>query len=175
MGNPIEQTPDGLCASRFLMHEQPAFIGGNNVIRFTLVGNEIRGLVLVVRNGDANKTRVDLTDANAGSIDYRLDARRLWKMTPSQIIEEMNAFYPFLGNGIWTREAGVFVIPRFGGPPDPGSNVTGQGEYWLQTVEQTLMQIELGGADITTSPGQLELIYDALAIAGQVPAHLEGG
>jgi hypothetical protein len=174
MGNPIEQTPDGLCASRFLMHEQPAFIGGNNVIRFTLVGNEIRGLVLVVRNGDANKTRVDLTDTNAGSLDYRLDARRLWKMTPSQVIEEMASFYPLLGNGVWTREAGVFVIPRFGGAPDPGSNVTGQGEYWLQTVEQTLMQVELGGADITTSPGSLELIYDALAIAGQVPAHLEG-
>ena len=50
----------------------------------------------------------------------------------------------------------------------------GQGEYWLQTVEQTLMQIELGGGDVTTPPGSIEVIYDALAIAGQVPAHLEG-
>lgn len=174
LGNPIEQLPDGLICSRFLMHEQPVFNTGNNVLRFTLVGNELRGLILVVRNGDANKTRVDLTDANAGAIDYRLDARRLWKMSPSQLIEEMNAFYLMLGNGTWTREAGVFVIPRFGGPSDAGDAAAGQGEYWLQTVEQTLMQIELGGGDVTTPPGSIEFIYDALAIAGQVPAHLEG-
>jgi hypothetical protein len=174
LGNPIEQLPDGLICSRFLMHEQPAIIGGNNVLRFTLVGNELRGIILVVRNGDANKSRVDLTDANAGAIDYRLDARRLWKMTPSQMIEEMAAFYAWLGNGVWTRDVGVFVIPRFAGPSDSGDSAAGQGEYWLQTVEQTLMQIELGGGDITTSPGSVEFIYDALAIAGQVPAHLEG-
>ena len=174
LGNPIEQLPDGLCASRFLMHEQPVFNGGNNVVRMTLVGNELRGIILVVRNGDANKTRVDLTDANAGSIDFRLDSRRIWKMNPSQWIEEMAAYYPNLGAGVWTREAGVFVFPRFAGAPDPGSNVDGQGEYWLQTVEQTLMQMELNGGDIANAPGSIELIYDALAIAGQVPAHLEG-
>lgn len=174
LGNPIQQLPDGIVCSRFNMHEQPVFNSGNNVLRFTLVGNEIRGLILIVRNGDANKTRVDLTDANAGAIDYRLDARRLWKMNPSQLIEEMNAFYLLLGSGVWTREAGVFVIPRFSGPADAGDPAAGQGEYWLQTVEQTLMQIELAGTDITTPPGSVEFIYDALAIAGQVPAELEG-
>jgi hypothetical protein len=174
LGNPIEQLPDGLVCSRFLMHEQPIFNSGNNVLRFTLVGNEIRGLILVVRNGDANKTRADLTDANAGAVDYRLDARRLWKMNPSQIIEEMSAFYMWLGNGVWTRETGVFVIPRFSGPPDSGDPGAGQGEYWLQTVEQTLMQIELSGTDLANPPGSVEFIYDALAIAGQVPAYLEG-
>lgn len=174
LGNPIEQLPDGLVCSRFLMHEQPVFNTGNNVLRFTLVGNELRGLILVVRNGDANKSRVDLTDANAGAIDFRLDARRLWKMTPSQLIEEMSAFYMWLGNGTWTRETGVFVIPRFAGPSDAGDAGAGQGEYWLQTVEQTLMQIELGGGDVANPPGSVEFIYDALAIAGQVPAHLEG-
>ena len=174
LGNPIEQLPDGLVCSRFLMHEQPAFNGGNNVVRFTLVGNELRGIALVIRNGDANKTRVDLTDAGAGSIDFRLDSRRLWKMNPSQLIEEMAAFYGYIGSGVWTREAGVFAIPRFSGPSDSGDAMAGQGEYWLQTVEQTLMQIELNGTDITTPPGSIEVIYDALAIAGQVPAHLEG-
>ena len=34
------------------------------------------------------------------------------------------------------------------------------------------MQLEFGGADITTSPGSLEIIYDALAIAGEVPPEL---
>lgn len=174
LGNPIQQLPDGLACSRFLMHEQPAITSANNVTRETLTGNELRGIILVVRNGDANKTRVDLTDANAGAIDFRLDARRLWKMTPSQIIEEMNAFYYNLGNGTWTREAGVFVIPRFSGAVSSGSPTDGQGEYWLQTVEQTLLQLEYGGADITTSPGTLEIVYDALAIAGELAPELEG-
>jgi hypothetical protein len=175
MGNQIQQVPDGIVCSRFLMHEQPSITGANNVIRETLTGNELRGFILIVRNGDANKSRIDLTDANAGAIDFRLDSRRLWKMTPSQLVEEMTAFYPFLSSGVWTREAGVYVIPRFSGAPSAESNVSGQGEYWLQTVEQTLMQFEFGGADITTSPGSLEIVYDALAIAGEIPPELEGG
>lgn len=174
LGNAIQQIPDGLVCSRFIMHEMPPLTSGNNIIRETLTGNELRALILIVRNGDANKSRVNLTDTNAGPIDFRLDARRLWKMTPSQIIEEMQAFYPFLGSGTWVRETGVYVIPRFSGAPSAGDPGAGQGEYWLQTVEQTLMQLEFGGADITTSPGQMEIIYDALAIAGEVPPELEG-
>lgn len=174
LGNPIQQIPDGLAASRFLMHEQPSITSANNVVRETLTGNELRGLLFVVRNGDANHTRIDLTDANAGAIDFRLDARRLWKMTPSQIIEEMNAFYQALALGTWTRETGVFVVPRYSGPANAGDNFSGQGEYWLQTVEQTLLQLEFGGGDVTTSPGTFEIIYDALAIAGDLSPELEG-
>lgn len=174
LGNAIQQLPDGLVASRFLMHEQPVVTSANNVIRETLTGNELRGIVWIWRNGDANKTRVDLTDPNAGAMDFRLDSRRLWKMTPSQLIEEMNAFYYNLGNGTWTRETGVFVVPRFSGGASGGDPAAGQGEYWLQTVEQTLSQLEYGGADITTPPGTQEIIYDALAIEGDVPPELEG-
>ncbi len=166
LGNPIGQVPDGLIASRFNMHEIPQMVAGNNVIRETLTGNEIRALIFIVRNGNAAQARVDLTDANAGTIRFRLDNRQLWAMRPSQWIEEMADFYDFLGNGTWTREAGVFVVPRF--------RMGQEGDYWLQTVEQTLLQMELGGADITTSPGTLEIIYDVLAIAGNVPDKLEG-
>jgi len=174
LGNPIQQVPDGLVCSRFLMHEQPVFQAGNNVIRQTLTGNELRGLLIVIRNGDANKSRVNLTDANAGPLDFRIDARRLWKMNQSQIVEEMQAFYLLLGSGTWTRETGVYVIPRFAGHANAGDAFAGQGEYWLQTVEQTLLQIELGGGDIANPPGSFEIIYDALAIAGEVPPELEG-
>jgi hypothetical protein len=174
LGNSIQQIPDGLNCSRFLMHEQPPLTSANNVIRETLTGNELRGLIFVVRNGDANKTRIDLTDANASAIDFRLDARRIWKMTPSQIVEEMNAFYQCLALGTWTRETGVYVIPRYSGSPNAGDNLAGQGEYWLQTVEQTLLQLEFGGADVTTPPGSFEIIYDALAVAGELAPELEG-
>jgi hypothetical protein len=174
LGNQIQQIPDGIVCSRFLMHEQPSITSANNVVRETLTGNEIRGLVFIVRNGDANHTRTDLTDANTGAIDFRLDSRRIWKMTPSQLVEEMNAFYLPLGLGIWSREAGVYVVPRYSGAVSSGDPMAGQGEYWLQTVEQTLLQLEFNGADIGTSPGTFEIIYDALAIAGDLPPELEG-
>jgi hypothetical protein len=174
LGNPIQQIPDGLSCSRFLMHEQPPLTSANNVIRETLTGNELRALIFVIRNGDANKTRIDWTDAGAGPIDFRLDARRVWKMTPSQLVEEMMSFYPPLAGATWARETGVYVIPRFSGPSSAGDNTSGQGEYWLQTVEQTLLQLEFGGGDVTTAPGSFEIIYDALAIAGELHPELEG-
>jgi hypothetical protein len=167
LGNPIEQVPPGLGASRFVMHELPALAAGSNVIRHTLMGNEIRAVAWIVRNSLG--ARVDLTDANTGPIDFRLDNRRLWKMKPSQIIEEMNWFYEQLANGSSVREVGVYVIPRF---RDPGRLI---GEYWLQTVEQTLLQAELNGADLgANAPGSLEVLYDELAVAGALPAELEG-
>lgn len=173
MGNTTEQIPDGLVASRFLMHELPIITAGNNVVRETLTGNEYRGVMYIFRNGNALQTRFDLTDVNAGPIDYRQDSRRLWKMNPTQLVEHMNNFYFLLANGVWTKDTGVYVIPRFSGPADTGNN-DGQGEYWQQTVEQTLLQTELLGGDLSTSPGQVEIIYDALAIAGPVPPELEG-
>lgn len=173
LGNSIDQIPDGLVASRFLMHEEPPLTSGNNVIRETLTGNELRGLILIFRNGSTFAPRVDLTDAGAGTVDFRLDSRREWNMTPSQIIEEMDAFYGKLQSASSTRETGVFVIPRFAGATTGDEN-GGQGEYWLQTIEQTLMQLEFNGTDITTAPGQVEMVYDALAIAGDVPPDLEG-
>jgi hypothetical protein len=156
------------------MHEQPVLTSANNVVRQTLTGNELRALMLIVRNGDANKTRVNLTDTGAGPLDFRIDARRLWKMNPTQLVEEMQAFYLLLGAGTWTREAGVYVIPRFAGHANAGDAFSGQGEYWLQTVEQTLLQIEFNGGDISSAPGSVEIVYDALAIAGEVTPELEG-
>ena len=158
LGTPIEELPPGLVASRFVMHELPVFNAGNNTTRHTLMGNEIRGIAWIVRNSLG--ARVDLTDANAGAIDFRLDNRRLWKMRPSQIVEEMSWFFEDLQNGTWTRETGVYVIPRF-------RNIgRATGEHWLQTVEQTLLQAELSGGDLgANAPGTLELIYDELAIA----------
>lgn len=174
LGNTIEQIPDGLVASRFLMHEIPVITSANNVIRETLTGNEYRGVLLIFRNGNTLQTRFDLTDALAGPIDFRQDSRRMWKMNQSQLVEHMASFYFLLGNGVWTKDVGVYVIPRFAGPADPGGANDGQGEYWQQTIEQTLLQTEFLGGDLAASPGQVEIVYDALAIAGTVPPELEG-
>ena len=183
---PIAPVPPGIGVSRFVMREAFTALGaGANTIKFNLTGNEIRGLILIFR--DVNSNRVDLTDANVGVFRFRLDNRVQWVMTPSMIIEEMNKFYAtfyggggsstgysgasgaFTGSTIaagFNRELGVYVIPRF---RDPGSHT---GEYWLQTVEQSLLQIEFNGGDGATS---LEVIYDQLAVSSELlPAELEG-
>jgi hypothetical protein len=167
LGHSIVGVPDGMSTSRFLMHENPPLVGGNNVVRHTLVGNEIRGIIWVVRNSLG--ARVDLTDANAGAIDVRLDNRRLFKRTPTQIVEQMFDFYEDLGNGTWTRETGVYAYARYRRPGDL------LGEYWLQTVEQSLLAAEFGGADLGANvPGTLEIIYDELAVAGALNPEYEG-
>lgn len=172
LGNSIDQIPLGLNCSRFINHETPQLQATN---RCTLVGNEIRALGFLVRNGDANGTRVDLTDGNAGVCQLYKDQRTLWKQYPSQWIEEMNAFYEFLANGTSTRETGMFIVPRYAGNGGSGGESDGQGEYWLQTVEQTYLHLDLGGtADIVTAPGTIEIIYDVLAIAGDLDPSLEG-
>jgi hypothetical protein len=172
LGNPIQPTPDGLIVSRFVMHELPPVVAGNNVLRHTLMGNELRGVLWILRNSVQNGgtgTRIDLTDASGGPIDIRLDNRRLWKMNQSQLVEEMNWFYEQIANATWTRDTGVYVYPRF---RDPGRVL---GEYWLQTVEQSLLQMEVSGTDLGANvPGTLEIIYDELAVAGPLPANLEG-
>jgi hypothetical protein len=167
LGNPIDPTPDGMAVSRFVMHELPPIAAGANVIRHSLMGNELRGVVWIVRNSLG--ARVDLTDASAGPIDFRLDNRRLWKMTQSQLVECMNEFYGDLQNGVLARDVGVYAVPRF---RDQGRVL---GEYWLQTVEQSLLQMEMNGTDLGANvPGSLEIIYDELAVAGAIPANLEG-
>lgn len=172
LGNPIQPVPDGLVVSRFVMHELPNLNAGNNVIRHSLMGNELRGVAWIVRNSVTSGTagtRLDLTDATGGAIDFRLDNRRLWKMNQSQIVEEMNWFYDQIANGTQTRDLGVYVVPRF---RDPGRVL---GEYWLQTVEQSLLQMEVNGSDLSPNvPGTLEIIYDEIAVAGPLPSNLEG-
>jgi hypothetical protein len=155
------------------MHETDTLTSSNNTIRLTLTGNEIRGIILIFR--DMNGARVDLTDANCGVMRFRLDNRVLWTMKPSAdhrgnggvlrpLLRRRQVASGRPGAG-FTRETGVYVLPRF---RDPGSL---GGEFWLQTVEQSLLQIEFNGGDGATT---LEVIYDNLAVSGALPPEFEG-
>lgn len=170
LGNPINPVPDGLSASRFFQHQlYSAFAAGDNTPRLELVGQEIRALGLIIRNSLG--ARVDLTDANAGTITFTMDDRTFWKRTASQWVEEMCSFYEDLRSGVWTRDTGVYIIPRFRMPGDL------TGEYWLQTVEQNDLRIELNGADLgANAPGSIEFLYDNLAVEAGIslPPELEG-
>lgn len=183
-GRQIVPFPPGLAVQRKVMHETIVLTSSNNTVRLTLTGNEVRGIILIFR--DTNGNRVDLTDANAGVIQFRLDNRVVWRQKPSQIIERMHHFYSrYFGGGTsgtgysgssgaftgstvaagFNRETGVYVLPRF---RDPGSM---GGEYWLQTVEQSLLQIEFNGGDGATT---VEVIYDQLAVSGALDPAFEG-
>lgn len=170
LGNPISPVPDGLPATRIFQHQMyDSFGSTDNTPRLELTGNEIRALGFIVRNSLG--ARVDLSDSGAGTIIFSMDDRTFWKRNASQWVEEMCQFYEMLGNGIWTRETGVYVIPRF---RKPGELL---GEYWLQTVEQNNLGLELQGGDLgANAPGTIEFLYDNLAVeAGQQLApELEG-
>ena len=163
-GRPIEPYPPGLGVQRKLMAQtliMPA--SGTARLKLSLTGDEIRGLVIVCRNSSG--ARVNLTDANAGPIMFRLDNGIQWIALPSQIVARMEAFYAgFFGAGQLQRETGVYVIPRF-------RFSEGGGDPWLPTVEQSYLEIELGSSDIAN--GTVEVIYDQLAVGVDLPPSLE--
>jgi hypothetical protein len=163
-GRPIEPFPPGLGVQRKLMAQtliMPA--SGTARLKLSLTGDEIRGLVLVCRSSAG--ARVNLTDANAGPIMFRLDNGIQWIALPSQIVARMEAFYAgFFGAGQLNREAGVYAIPRF-------RSSDGGGDPWLPTVEQSYLEIELGSADIAN--GTIEVLYDQLAVGVDLPPSLE--
>ena len=162
-GRPINPFPPGLGVQRKLMAQtiiMPA--SGTARLRLVLTGDEIRGLVFIFRSSAG--ARVDLTDANAGPIMFRMDNGIQWTMLPSQIIQRMEAFYnQYFGRGQLNRETGVYALPRFRSPNG--------GDAWLPTVEQTYLEIELGSADVAS--GTVEVIYDQLAVGIDLPASLE--
>ena len=163
-GRPIEPFPPGLGVQRKLMAQSlimPA--SGIARLKLSLTGDEIRGLILVCRTSAG--ARVNLTDANAGPIMFRLDNGIQWIALPSQIVARMEAFYAgFFGAGQMQRETGVYVIPRF-------RYSEGGGDPWLPTVEQSYLEIELGSADLPN--GTIEVIYDQLAVGVDLPPSLE--
>lgn len=162
-GRPINPFPPGLGVQRKLMAEtlnMPA--SGTARLKLDLTGDEIRGFILICRNSAGART--DLTDANAGQMQFRMDNGVLWTAQPSQIIQWMETFYAqYFGRGNLNRETGVYVLPRFRSPNG--------GNAWLPTVEQTFLQIELGSADIAS--GTVEVIYDQLAVGVELPPYLE--
>lgn len=162
-GRPIEPFPPGLGVQRKLMAQtidMPS--SGTARLRLSLTGDEIRGLILIVR--DSSGARVDLSDTNAGPIQFRMDNGTQWVAEPSQIVARMESFYSqYFGSGNLNRETGVYALPRFRSPNG--------GDAWLPTVEQTYLELQLGSADAPS--GTIEVIYDQLAVGTALPADLE--
>lgn len=165
-GNSTQGLPDGLGIATILRHQTLTLnnAGAANTLQIANTGNELRSLILVVR--DSLNARQDyLSDP----IRVRLDSKSLEVTSPNEVIATMFDFYDILSNGTSSREVGVYVFPRFRRPGDM------VGQYWLGTNNATYLLIEsttLTGA--VNLPGTIEVISSEVIPVGAVPPELEG-
>lgn len=164
-GNPIEPLPPGLNLATIRRHQSLALngAGADNIFQLALTGNELRGLILVVR--DSLNARQDyLSDP----IRWNIDNRNLGVFGPEELFSQMEDFYDALSSGTSTRPTGVYVFPRFS---DPGQL---KGQSWLGTNNATYVTWETAtDATAVNLPGTVEIIADEVVPVGSVPMELE--
>jgi hypothetical protein len=164
-GNSVQPLPDGLNIARVIRHQFVTLnaAGANNTIQLTNTGNELRGIIILTRDGSNVRQ-----DALSDPIRIRLDDRSLGVFSPDELWQRMYDFYDLLKNGTSTRETGCYVIPRFRNQGDA------YGSYWLQTSNATYLMIESTTAAGITGSGSIEIITDEVIPVGPIPAELEG-
>lgn len=164
-GNPIEPLPPGLNLATLRRHDVKTINGASadNVIQLSLTGNEIRGLILIVR--DSNNARQDyLSDP----IRWTIDNRNLGVFSPEEVFDQMDDFYDAQGYGVMTRPTGVYVFPRY---YQPGQL---KGSSWLGTTNATYLTWESATlATATNVPGTVEIVADEVVAVGSIPMELE--
>jgi hypothetical protein len=165
-GNPIEELPPGLALSHVVRHQiLPLNSGGSsNTFQLTNTGNEIRGIMAIVR--DQAGVRQDyFTDP----IRRTIDDRTLGVESPDEAFHNMEDFYDFLQSGTSTRETGVYLWPRFRRPGDL------MGQFWLPTNSGTYYITETAtAAALGANVGTVEWITDEVVPLGPIPVQLDG-
>ncbi len=165
-GNAIQPLPDGLNLQTLRRHQvmtlNPASSG--NIFQLTNVGNELRLMLLIVR--DSTGARVDyLSDP----IRWTLDDRNLGVFSPDEVFSRMDDFYAELAGGGSQRPVGCYAFPLL------ANIATGPvGESWLATNNATYLAWE--SATIGTGvnlPGTVEIVTDEVVPVGAVPMSLE--
>lgn len=164
-GNTQEAVPPGLNIQTLRRHQIGTLnnAGTANTIQLANTGNELRGILFVVR--DSNGARQDyLSDP----IRWRLDTRAMGVFSPNEVFNLMNDRYDQLQNGTSVRPAGVYMFQRF---RDVGDL---QGECWLTTTNATYVIFETTTLSTGTNlPGTWEVITDEVIPVGPVPAELD--
>lgn len=164
-GNPIEPIPPGLNLETIRRHQMATLnnAGADNIIQLNLTGNELRGLILVVR--DSNNARQDyLSDP----IRWSIDNRNLGVFSPTEVFDHMQDFYQDLASGASTRPTGVYVWPRF---YQPGRMV---GQSWLGTTNATYLTWETATLSSGSNlPGTIQIISDEMIARGPLPAEAD--
>lgn len=165
-GNPIQELPPGLAMSHVIRHQILPLNSGNsaNTWQLTNTGNEIRGLIAVVR--DQAGVRQDyLTDP----IRRTIDERTLGVESPNEVFHLMEDFYDFLQNNTSSRDTGVYVWPRFRRPGDLN------GQFWQPTNSGTYYITESAtAAGFGANVGTVEWITDEVVPLAPIPVQLDG-
>lgn len=165
-GNPIQELPPGLALSHVVRHQiLPLNAGGSgNTFQLTNTGNEIRGIMAIVR--DQLGVRQDyFTDP----VRRTIDDRTLAVESPNEVFHCMEDFYDFLRNNTSTRETGVYVWPRFRAPGDM------VGQFWQPTNSGTYYITETASAaGLGANVGTVEWITDEVVPLGPIPVELDG-
>lgn len=162
-GVPNQPLPPGLNLQTQRRHEVQQLLsaGATNSLISHLTGNEIRGILLVVR--DSNNARQDYV---SDPIRWTLDNRNLGAISPDQLFQWYEDFYKIYGHT--ARPVGVFPFIRFFKPGE----MVGQG--WLPTNNATKLQWEFGTPSTATNvPGTVEIITDEVIPVGPIPAELD--
>lgn len=161
-GNPIEEIPPGLNLATLRRQQiiNLAAAGADNTFQLSNMGNELRGILMILRNSSGVRT-----DLLSDPVRWRIDNRSLGVFSNQEIFNRMTDFYETLQNGS-TRPTGVYVFPRF---YDPGRMV---GEAWLATTNATYLIFESATA-AGGSGGTIQIITDEVVPVGPVPMELE--
>ena len=161
-GNPIEEIPPGLNLATLRRQQiiNLAAAGADNTFQLSNMGNELRGILMILRNSSGVRT-----DLLSDPVRWRIDNRSLGVFSSQEIFNRMSDFYETLQNGS-TRPTGVYVFPRF---YDPGRMV---GESWLATTNATYLIFESATA-AGGSGGTIQIITDEVVPVGPVPMELE--
>jgi hypothetical protein len=168
-GNTIQAQPPGLNLARIVRHQVLTLngAGATNLIQVTNTGNEIRNIIIIIR--DQTNARVD---GISGVLRLRLDDRSLGTYTPNTLFDRAVKFFPNLGNNTFPRPTGVYCIPRYQSPtPDNGTLLN--NDAWLATSNATFLNLEFVTAAGPTG-GTVEVITDEVVPVGSIPLEIEG-
>jgi hypothetical protein len=168
-GSQIQAVPPGINLARIVRHQVLTLngAGATNLIQVTNTGNEIRNIIIIIR--DQTNARVD---AIAGVLRVRLDDRSLGTFTPNALFDRAVRFFPNLGNNTFPRPTGVYCLPRFQSPtPDNGLMLA--GDPWLATSNATFLNLEFV-TGVGPTGGTVEVITDEVVPVGPIPSELEG-
>jgi hypothetical protein len=161
---PNQPLPPGLNVQNLRRHDLPVQLNSagsdNVVISRAITGNELRGVVVVLR--DSNGARQDYA---SDPIRWTLDNRNLGALSPDQLFQWMQDFY---GANYFTRPTGVYVYNRHFNP----GQLKGQG--WLPTTNATKLMWEFATLSTGSNlPGTIELISDEMTPVGDIPPELD--
>jgi len=160
-GRPQGQVPYAHGTTQYWSQFIKSVSAGANTTLLPRVGNLIRNVLVIARNGtivNGVGTRDDNVFPNPPILAW--DARNIFNDTQNYRVERMKAVAPITSGG---RDTGVFVYPW---GVSPGNSIGDDDPtFWLPTVQST--RLELDGSSV--SAGTLQVITNDVAPVEVVP------